>query len=103
MLFVLGFDGLFGINRLLDLQASDILIHVDHLQINIKSSKMDQFRQVNKVFNAKSGGVTCPHSLSRYFSAAGIDLNSSAYIFRTLQPRRKDSSYTLGPRRLSQL
>ena len=54
------------------------------------------------MFIAKSGGVTCPHSLlSRYFSAASIDLNSSAYIFRTLQPHRKDSSYTLGPRRLS--
>ena len=35
------------------------------------------------------------------FSAASIDLNSSAYIFRTLQLHRKDSSYTLGPRRLS--
>ena len=102
LLFVLGFNGLFRINELLDLQASDILIHNDHLEISIKNSKTDQFRQGNKVFIAKSGGVTCPHSLlSRYLSAAGIDLNSSAYIFRTLQPRRKNSSYTLGPRRLS--
>ena len=54
------------------------------------------------MFIAKSGGVTCPHSLlSRYFSAASIDHNSSAYIFRTLQPHRKDSSHTLDPRRLS--
>ena len=44
------------------------------------------------------------HVLTHYcpiFSAASIDLNSSVYIFRTLQPHRKDSSYTLGPRRLS--
>lgn len=102
LLFVLGFNGLFRINELLDLQASDILVHDDHLEINVRSSKTDQFRQGNKVFIAKSGGVTCPHSLlSRYFSAASIDLNSSAYIFRTLQPHRKDGSYTLGPRRLS--
>ena len=102
LLFVLGFNGLFRINELLDLQASDILVHDDHLEINVRSSKTDQFRQGNKVFIAKSGGVTCPHSLlSRYFSAASIDLNSSAYIFRTLQPHRKDSSYTLGRRRLS--
>ena len=68
LLFVLGFNGLFRINELLDLQASDILLHDDHLEINIKSSKTDQFRQGNKVFIAKSGGVTCPHSLlSRYF------------------------------------
>ena len=68
LLFVLGFSGLFRINELLDLQASDILVHDDHLEINIKSSKTDQFRQGNKVFIDKSGGVTCPHSLlSRYF------------------------------------
>ena len=102
LLFVLGFNGLFRINELLDLQASDILVHDDHLEISVRSNKTDQFRQGNKVFIAKSGGVTCPHSLlSRYFSAASIDLNSSAYIFRTLQPHRKDGSYTLGPRRLS--
>ena len=94
----------FRIKELLDLQASDILVHDDHLEIIIRSSKTDQFKQDNKVFIAKSGGVTCPHSLlSRYFSAASIALNSSAYIFRTLQPHRKDGSYTLGPRRLSYL
>ena len=102
LLFVLGFYGLFRINELLDVQPSDILVHDDHLQINVKSSKTDQFRQSNEVFIAKSGGATCPHSLlSRYRSATSIDLNSSAYIFRTLQPHRKDNSYTLGPRRLS--
>ena len=72
---------LFRINELLDVQASDILVHDDHLEINVKSSKTDQFRHGNVVFIAKSGGATCPHSLlSRYLSAAGIDLNSSAYI-----------------------
>ena len=86
----------------MSLQATDILVHDDHLEINIKSSKTDQCSQGNKVFIAKSGSVTCPLSLSSwYFSAAGIDLNSSAYVFRTLQSRRKDSSCTLGPRRLS--
>ena len=66
----------------------------------LRSSKTDQFSQGNIVFIAKSGGATCPHSLlSRYLSAAGIDLNSSAYIFRTLQPHRKDNSYTLGTKR----
>ena len=93
---------LFRINELLDVQASDILVHDDHLQMNVKRSKTDQSSQGNKVFIAKSGGPTCPHSLlSRYLSAASIDLNSSAYIFRTIKPHRKDNSCTLGPRRLS--
>ena len=47
LLFLLGFNGLFRINELLDLQASDILVHDDHLEINIKSSKTDQFRQLS--------------------------------------------------------
>ena len=55
------------------------------------------------MFIDKSGGVTCMSSpiIVPLFSAARVDLNSSAYIFRTLQPHRKDGSYTLGPRRLS--
>ena len=61
LLFVLGFYGLFRINELLDVQASDILVHDDHLEINVKSSKTDQFRQGNIVFIAKSGDATCPH------------------------------------------
>ena len=56
LLSVLGFNGLFRINKLLDLQASDILIHDDHLEICIKNGKDNQFRQGNKVFIAKSSG-----------------------------------------------
>ena len=33
--------------ELLDVQVSDILVHDDHLEINVKSSKTDQFRQGN--------------------------------------------------------
>ena len=36
LLFVLGFYGLFRINELLDVQALDILVHDDHLEINVK-------------------------------------------------------------------
>jgi len=45
LLFVLGFNGLFRIYELLDLQALDILIHHHHLEICINSSKTDQLRQ----------------------------------------------------------
>ena len=36
------------------LETSDIWVHDDHLEINIRSSKTDQFRQVIIVFIAKS-------------------------------------------------
>lgn len=50
------------INELFDVQAWDVKVHDDHLEINVKSSKTDQFRQGNIVFVTKSGGATCPHS-----------------------------------------
>ena len=102
LIFVLGFYGLFRVNELLDIQASDIVVFDDHLEINVKHSKTDQYRQGNIVFISKSGGLACPHSLlARYFSAASIDLSSSAHIFRTLKFVKKGNLYTLGPRRLS--
>ena len=42
-----------------------------------------------------------PLALSVHVFDAGWHHHSSAYIFRTLQPHRKDNSYTLGTRRLS--
>ena len=75
LIFVLGFYGLFRVNELLDMQASDIVVFDDHLEINVKHSKTDQYRQGNIEFISKSGGLACPHSLlTRYFSAASIDL-----------------------------
>ena len=64
LLSVLGFNGLFRINELFDLQASDILIHDDHLEICIKSSQTGQFRQCNKVLASEKlftlVNPTCP-------------------------------------------
>ena len=64
LLFVLGFHGLFRISELLDLQAVDFTIHTEYLEILVKSSKTDQYREGNKVFISKLGGITCPHALS---------------------------------------
>ena len=86
----------------MDLQASNIIVHQKYLEIYVKSSKTDHYRQGNKVFISKSGGVTCPHSLLlRYFVAAGIDQNSPAYIFRSVRSLDKSNKYVLGERKLS--
>ena len=86
LLFVLGFHGLFGISELLDLQAVDVTIHNEYLEILVKSSKTDQYREGNKVFISKLGSITCPHALlCRYFASARIDANSSVYIFRPVR------------------
>ena len=102
LLFVLGFNGLFRISELLDLLAVDFTIHTEYLEILIKSSKTDQYREGNKVFISKLGGITCPHALlCRYFASARIDPNSSVYIFRAVRFFKRTNMYLLCSNKLS--
>lgn len=74
----------------------------DHLVVLVRKSKTDQYRDGNKVYIAKTNGQICHYSLLlRYFSLAKIDLHTDDYIFRTMKPLRRKSTYSLGPRRLS--
>ena len=102
LLFALGLHGLFRISELLDLQAVDFTIHTEYLEILVKSSKTDQYREGNKVFISKLGGITCPHALlCRYFASARIDPNSSVYIFRAVRFFKRTNMYLLCSNKLS--
>ena len=59
LLFVLGFNGLFRINELLDLQASDSLVHDDHLEIV-------KLINLGKVIKCLLLRVVVLHVLTRY-------------------------------------
>ena len=63
LLLALGFYGLFRINELLDVQASDILVHDVHLEINIKSSKLINLGKVIKYLLLR---VAVLHVLTHY-------------------------------------
>ena len=83
-MFSLGFTGLFRANELLALKASDIKIEADHLEVLVRKSKTDRY-QGNTVYIAKTNGPACPHSLLlRFYSLAGIEQRSEAYIFQPL-------------------
>lgn len=86
LLFVLGFHGLFRISELLDLQAADVIVHNEYLEIL-----------------SKTGGITCPHALvCRFFASKGIDTNSSSvHVFRAVRFFKKNNAYRLCPNRLS--
>lgn len=102
LLFVLGFHGLFRISELLDLQAADVIVHNEYLEILVKSSKTDQYREGNKVLISKTGGITCRHALvCRFFASAGIDTNSSVHVFLAVRFLKKKNIYRLCPNRLS--
>lgn len=85
LIFSLGFSGLFRIGELLDLTAKDIVMYASYVEITVKKSKTDQYRQGNKVLVARTGGPACAHGLlSRYCTTAGIPPQSDQFIFRSL-------------------
>ena len=92
LLFVLGSHDLFRISELLDLQAANVIVHNEYLEILVKSSKNDQYREGNKVFISKTGGNTCPTLLFvGFFASEGIDTNSSVHVFRAVRFFKKNN------------
>jgi len=68
LIFGLGFNGLFRISELLDLQPTDITMHEGHLEISVKSSKTDQYKEGNKVFICKTGGIRISKDLVKHLT-----------------------------------
>ena len=102
LLFVLGFHGLFRISELLDLQGVDVPIHNEYLEILVKSSKIDPYREGHKVFVSKLGRITCLQAvLCGYLASARIDASSSVYIFRAVRFLKRTNMYLLCSNRLS--
>ena len=72
LLFLLAFHGLFRISELLpDLQAVDMVVHNEYLEIFVKSSKTDQDREGKNVFIAKTEGINDPTLLFVAFCFRG--------------------------------
>jgi integrase len=93
LIFSLGFSGLFRIGELLELQARDVVINEDHVEITVKKSETDQYRFGNKVFVAKTNGPACPYGLlSRFFLLAKILPRSDQYIFRSVNSLKQGST-----------
>lgn len=102
LLFALGFYGLFRISELLDLQFSDVTVHNDYLEILLKCSKTDQYREGKKVLISKIGGINCPYALIGCFlDCVRVNRNSSLYNFGAVRFLKNSNSYALCSRRLS--
>ncbi|CAB4031942.1 integrase recombinase xerD homolog, partial [Paramuricea clavata] len=92
LIFSLGFTGLFRVSELLNIKAQDIGIQAEHLEIVVRKSKTDQYRQGNIVYIAKTNGPACPHSLLlRFYSLTGTQPRSNVYIFRSLSSLKKST------------
>jgi integrase len=95
LLCVLVFFGLFRASELTSIKAKDITVNPDHLIIFVPTSKIDQYRNGNRVFIAQTNGHLCSHALFlRSFSLASIHPDSDDYIFRSLQASRRGTTAT---------
>ena len=84
-MILISFSGFLRISEALALRSSDISFKPNHLELFIRSSKTDEYRQGNVVVIKKTGKVTCPFTtLQTYFELAKIKTNSEEFIFRSV-------------------
>ena len=84
-MITLAFTAFLRFDELSRLVCNNVSFHVDHMILNIESSKTDQYRKGNEVAIAKLGTVACPYAnVQRYISLCNIDINSNEYLFQPL-------------------
>ena len=95
-LCILGFSGFFRYSELSAIRMSDIKYSDSHVEINVKSSKADQYRQGQSVIISKTDTDLCPISwLNKYIAAAELQLNSDQFLFSMLKYLKNSDSYVV--------
>ncbi len=73
-----------------NLQCDDIKFIDEHLEIPLKSSKTDQYRDGHTVLVARTGKDTCPVAmLEHYIRRAEIQLGTSDYLFQNITKTKR--------------
>ena len=101
-LVILGFSGFLKYSEIADLRMKDIQIFKEHIQINIKCSKTDQYRQGQNIIIAKTGSDLCPVSwVNKYIAVANLIPESEQYLFSPVKYIKSLDSYILSGTKLS--
>ena len=87
---LLAFAGFLRCDELIKLRCSDISCNAEGMQVSIKSSKTDQYRDGDEVVIARTGTPTCPvNIMTRYFDMAGLTVQSIEKVFRGIVHTRE--------------
>ena len=81
---LLGFAAFLRYDELSKLRCEDLVFTPKFLQIKIRSSKTDQYRQGDTVLVARTGKPTCPVSMVECYMAKGGLVGTSGLLFRPL-------------------
>ncbi|XP_060582388.1 integrase/recombinase xerD homolog [Ruditapes philippinarum] len=82
-MILLCFAAFFRYNEVSDLRCCDVKFFADYIEVFVKKSKTDVYREGKYVVIAKGVTSACPVSmLQRYMNCAGLCSNSDMYLFR---------------------
>ena len=85
LMCLLGYFGFLRYSELANLRRSDIRIFQDRLDLFIKQSKTDKFKEGAWIVISATGNTVCPKThLLAYMKLANINENSNNYIFRSV-------------------
>ena len=85
LMCLLGYFGFLRYSELANLRRSDIRIFQDRLELFIKQSKTDKFKEGAWIVISATGNTVCPKThLLAYMKLAKINDNSNNYIFRSV-------------------
>ena len=101
-LVILGFSGFLRYSEIAYLRMKDLQIFKEHIQINIKCSKTDQYRQGHNIIIAKTGSDLCPVSwVNKYIAVANLIPESDQFLFSPVKYIKSSDSYILSGTKLS--
>ena len=81
---LLGFAAFLRYDELAKLRCEDLLFTDAFLQVKIRSSKTDQYRQGDSVLVARTGKPTCPVNMVEQYMARGQLIGKSGLLFHPL-------------------
>ena len=101
-MIILAYSAFLRFDELSKVKRSDLIFHDTHLELKVRSSKTDQFRQGDSVLLAKTGTLGCPvQNLQKYLTQVNIKESDDCFIFRnitnhnTLRPKNVPIKYTV--------
>lgn len=90
---LLAYAAFFWFDELSKLRGRDVRFLGDRMELNITSSKTDQYRQGATLLIARTGLPTCPvRMLERYMAAGKVELGSDKRLFRAICVTKRGES-----------
>ena len=87
---MLGFAAFLQYDELADLHCTDVSFYTSYMEVKIRSSKTDQYRQGSSVLVSRSAKCTCPVSmLEKYMLMGGLSQLSEDSLFHPLTKEGK--------------